>query len=116
VFVPWTTVTDTFDVLGVLESGRYSLQLRTYDLAGNIKPTLYEGLNQHTWIYETGKLPVGMIVGLLLGLIVAGGSIAALLVARRRKKKRAMEGYAPKRSKLKGTAKDSNKVAPAKEK
>ena len=78
--------------------GKYRFELRAIDPAGNVDQVFEEGRNVHTWIYEP-PLPVGLIVGSVLGFFALVGAV--YLEVRRRKKKAAMERYAIKRMRRK---------------
>merc|ERR1712146_677312 len=78
--------------------GKYRFEVRAFDPAGNYDLIFEEGRNVHTWIYEP-PLPVGLIVGSILGFFAIVGGV--YLEVRRRKKKAAMERYAIKRMRRK---------------
>jgi len=86
--------------------GKYKFEVRAIDPAGNVDLQFTEGRNSHTWIYEP-PLPVGLIVGSVLGFFTLVGGV--YLEIRRRKKKAAMERYAIKRMrrKFKGVQRNS---------
>ena len=88
--------------------GKYRFEVRAFDPAGNYDLIFEEGRNVHTWIYEP-PLPVGLIVGSILGFFAIVGGV--YLEVRRRKKKAAMERYAIKRMrrKFKGVQKGGKK-------
>ena len=88
--------------------GKYRFEVRAFDPAGNYDLIFEEGRNVHTWIYEP-PLPVGLILGSILGFFAIVGGV--YLEVRRRKKKAAMERYAIKRMrrKFKGVQKGGKK-------
>ncbi len=88
--------------------GKYRFEVRAFDPAGNYDLIFEEGRNVHIWIYEP-PLPVGLIVGSILGFFAIVGGV--YLEVRRRKKKAAMERYAIKRMrrKFKGVQKGGKK-------
>ena len=88
--------------------GKYRFEVKAFDPAGNYDLIFEEGRNVHTWIYEP-PLPVGLIVGSILGFFAI--VIGIYLEVRRRKKKAAMERYAIKRMrrKFKGVQKGGKK-------
>jgi hypothetical protein len=113
----WTRTTGNVDLLSWLPGGRYRLQARAIDPAGNVDVAYVENRNQHSWTYVP-RIPLVLILGILFMFMLT--AVAAFLEVRRRKKKAALERYALKRMrrKFKGMRKknDAAKKAPLKKK
>jgi len=93
----WTTSGETVNI-DWLELGFHRFRVRAIDPANNVEEDFEEGRNQHTW-YHTPALPVGLIVGCVLGFFAFCAGV--YLEFRRRRRKAAMERYAVKRMRRK---------------
>merc|ERR1712000_481032 len=91
-----------------MPGGRFMMQVRAIDPAGNVDITFDKGRNMHVWTYIP-RLPIGLIMGLSTTFLIVMAGI--LIELRRRRKKKPMERYAIKRMrrKFKGIQKDVKK-------